>query len=585
MNKRIIRLLRRDNYKCGIHTGGCGEDIKRNEATKDHIIPKDYVKTRDNSREFIGDWNYQPMHKRCNEEREGQIIDKPEFKCKCHGVYVDEQGARWVMYKEGKNWKKVKYWSEKPNRDYTIPPVQKEAMNRVIIVPGRSKNQAGVSIFKPGAFGHMFYPMGFYERLEQNGFELERTEQWEKLEAEAETFARHYMSDGGESLKWERAEQSVYTAAKFVYWSWKAQSKMPGNKGNWEAMKLLKQKVNYERVGEYPAIKKVAAYCIEGGTLIYKETSPVVGSIVFNQQSTAEKLIGEGQKYFMNGENNKAEKILNKVVQEHPKYASGWALRGQIRAISGNLERAHRDLTKAIDLQEMAVFYALRAEINRQMGSIKQAKIDIERALAVDEKLGEDNQKYKSNLVSTETGKPMKREAVVKLWREIKTRIREDEQREEYMELWKEAREHLAKGRWKEAINKCEDMFERYKREGGEKFAERMKEYKDEARAEFYWMRIIARLSLEKGFLNESCRLAQSMLEDGGFAVEQEMAKEIYEVDLDDFQMLTEKVKRRTSRMVDRLIEEGRLVKTQTAQKKNVPEKRWQLVRPLHGKD
>jgi len=585
MSKRIIRLLKRDNYKCGIHTGGCGKNIKRNEATRDHIIPKDYVKTRDNRREFIGDWNYQPMHKRCNEKKEGQIIDKPEFKCKCHGVYVDEQGWRWIMYKDGKKWKEVKYWSEKSNRDYANPPAQKEAMNRVNMVLRSSRNQAGVSIFKPGAFGHMFHPIGFYERLEQNGFELERTEQWEKLEAETETFAGHYLNDGGESLKRERAEQSVYTVAKFVYWNWKAQSEMLDSPRDWGAMGLLKQKVNCDGRDEYPAIKEVVAHCIRGGALVYEKPPPLVGSIVFNQQSTADRLISESWGYFINGEKSKAEEILNKVVQEHPRCASGWAKRGQIRLIAGDPDGAHRDLTKAIDLQEMAVFYALRADANRQLGDIKQAKTDIERALVVDEKPGKGNQKYSSNLVSMETGKPMEREEVVKLWREIATRIREDEQREEYMKLWKEAREHMAKGRWKEVINKCDDMFARYKEEGVEKFAERMKEYKDDARAEFYWMKIIARVSLEQGFLIASCKLAQSMIDDGGLAIEQEMAEEIYKVDLDDFLMLTEKVKHRINRMIDRLVEEGRLVKKQAPQKKNIPEKRWRLVRPSHGKD
>jgi len=563
MSKRITRLLKRDNYKCGIHVGGCGKEIKRGEATRDHIIPKNYSRKRSNNREFIGDWNYQPMHKRCNEEREGQIIDKPEFKCKCHGVYVDEQGARWIMYRDRKNWKRVKYWSEKDDRDYTNPPIQEEIMNRVHMIPGKNKNKVGASIFKPGAFGHMFYPMRFYERLESNGFELERTEQWKKLEAEAETFAGHYLSDSGESLKRERAEQSVYTVAKFVYWNWRAQSKMADRKKSGGAMELLKQKANCEKRGEYPMIKEVAGRCIEGMPLVRKKTHPPIGWITFHQPNPAAELTNKALEHFINGENKKAERIINQVVQEYPRYASGWEKLGLIKANFGNLGEAHRYFTKAIDLQKMPVFYASRSETNRQMGNIKQAKIDIERALSMEEKLGKDHKKYKDNFVSMETGKPMEREEIVKKWRELETRIRDDEHREEYSKLWKEARQYMAEGRWSEVINKCEDMFERYKREGCEKFAEKMKEYKDEIRAEFYWMKIIARVSLEKGFLTESCRLAQSMIEDGGLAIEQEMAKEIYKIDLDDFSMLTEKVKQRTSRMIDHLIEEGKLIKTQ----------------------
>lgn len=585
MSKRIARLLKRDNYACGMHVGGCGKNIERNEATQDHIIPKNYIKTRDNSREFIGDWNYQPMHAECNEKREGQIINKLEFKCTCHGVYVDEQGGRWVMYREGKKWKEVKYWSEKRGRDYTSPPVREDAMNRVNMILGRRGNKAGVSILKPGTFGHMFNPMWFYERLEQNGFELERTEQWEKLAAESETFAGHYLSDGGESLKRERGEHSVYTAAKFVYWSCKAQSKMTSRKESRGVMELLKQKVNHEKEGEYPMVKKVMESNAGGLLLVRKETPPPVGWITFHQPNPAAKLANEALKYFINGENNKAEKIINQVVQEYPRYAPGWEKLGLIKADSGNLEEANGYFTKAIDLQEMPVFYASRAETNRRMGNIKQAKMDIELALAMEEKLEEGHRKYEDNFVSTETGKPVEREAIVKIWRETETRIRDDEQREEYTKLWKETRECLAKCQWQDVMNKCEDMFERYKRDGVERFAEKMKEYKDDARAEFYWMRMIARISLEDGFLTESCRLYKSLVEDGGLAIEQEMAKEIYTIDLDDFSMLTEKVKQRTSRMVDQLVEEERLIKTSAPQNKNIPKLRWKLIRPLHGKD
>jgi len=486
------------------------------------------------------------------------------------------------MYKGGKNWKEVKYWSEKTDRDYSIPPVQKEVINRVIMTPGRSRNKVGVSIFKPGTFGHMFYPMMFYERLEQNGFELERTKQWEKLAAEAETFAGHYLSDGGESLNRERGEHSVYTVAKFVYWSCKAQLEMTNRKEVRGVMELLKQKVNQ---GEYPMVKKVMENNAGGLLLVRKETSPPVGWITFHQPNPAAKLVNEALKCFINGESNKAEKIINRAVQEYPRYTPGWEKLGLIKANSGNLEEANRYFTKAIDLQEMPVFYASRAETNRRIGNIEQAKIDIELALAMEEKLEEGHRKYEDNFVSTETGKPVEREEIVKKWREIETRIQDDEQRKEYIKLWKDAREHMAEGQWEDVINKCEDMFEIYKKEGVEKFAEKMKEHKDDARAEFYWMRMVARISLEEGFLIESCRLYKSLVEDGGLAIEQEMAKEIYTIDLDDFSMLTEKVKQRTSRMIDHLVEDGRLIKTSAPQNKNIPKLRWKMIRPLHGKD
>ena len=45
--ERKLNLLKRDNYRCGIHLGGCGKKITLEETSVDHIIPKNIMKKND----------------------------------------------------------------------------------------------------------------------------------------------------------------------------------------------------------------------------------------------------------------------------------------------------------------------------------------------------------------------------------------------------------------------------------------------------------------------------------------------------------------------------------------------------------
>lgn len=222
-NKRLRCILKRDGRKCGIHSEGCRQPIvKISDATLDHIIPKGYTRQRGISLNFQGNWNYQPMHKECNAAREGQLIDWPKFTCRCHGIYIDERGNRWVMYEEDKIWEMAKYWKSAGDRDYTKLPAQPFPRNVVHIAVGKQFGQSGMSIKRPGSFGHAFYPVDFYERMGRNGSELDRTQQWGKLLLEVETFKRHYLSDGGKSLNEEAQQQSTTAIEVFKRWEQKA---------------------------------------------------------------------------------------------------------------------------------------------------------------------------------------------------------------------------------------------------------------------------------------------------------------------------------------------------------------------------
>ena len=73
-----MNLLKRDDYRCGIHLGGCGKKITLKETTVDHIIPQNVNKKnklveikkryKKRTRESLanGLFNLQPMCSECN---------------------------------------------------------------------------------------------------------------------------------------------------------------------------------------------------------------------------------------------------------------------------------------------------------------------------------------------------------------------------------------------------------------------------------------------------------------------------------------------------------------------------------------
>ena len=88
--KRKQVVLRRDNYLCGIHAGGCKRKIQHPEAsTLDHIYPRTLFRVVPSNKisvgkfqmDFNNPWNLQPMHAKCN-SRKGEHV--PVFECDCH---------------------------------------------------------------------------------------------------------------------------------------------------------------------------------------------------------------------------------------------------------------------------------------------------------------------------------------------------------------------------------------------------------------------------------------------------------------------------------------------------------------------
>lgn len=81
---RKLLLLERDNYKCGIHLGGCGKKLTLEETTVDHIFPKNMDRlgclkalSKDGQNIRVRDVrlkglvNLQPMCPKCNNLAKG----------------------------------------------------------------------------------------------------------------------------------------------------------------------------------------------------------------------------------------------------------------------------------------------------------------------------------------------------------------------------------------------------------------------------------------------------------------------------------------------------------------------------------
>ena len=86
---KLRRVLKRDRRLCGVHMGGCGRPIVIGEpATRDHIVPTALYSKVASEAEFDQPWNWQPMHKECNEAKGSALDEWPRFDCDCHYLQI-----------------------------------------------------------------------------------------------------------------------------------------------------------------------------------------------------------------------------------------------------------------------------------------------------------------------------------------------------------------------------------------------------------------------------------------------------------------------------------------------------------------
>jgi len=228
MKPRLQRIMKRDNNRCGIHSGGCLRPISENadgteKATEDHLVPRRFANRRAPDLVTHKDWNLQPMHAGCNNARMGQVLGVIGFECNCHGSYVDERQNRWMMYKTPSGWERVKYmnWKSPPAYGH-IPGGKPEGhlmcMQAMLVTMRNEKGEKIGLTFNIEGRGHGFVELEFYYRLLFNAGEFCRTEQWSKLANEVETICKQIDLDQGATFQKEK--HGVDSLASILLWAY-----------------------------------------------------------------------------------------------------------------------------------------------------------------------------------------------------------------------------------------------------------------------------------------------------------------------------------------------------------------------------
>lgn len=119
--ERLRYILDRDDYRCGIHLGGCGKPLSIENATIDHIEPKatciapydeigtkemrNSIRRKQQDRKnpiFPKFMNIQPMHRSCNEKKGSVYPPVPiitHCSC-CEYMYIAKRNRNSMGYEE-----------------------------------------------------------------------------------------------------------------------------------------------------------------------------------------------------------------------------------------------------------------------------------------------------------------------------------------------------------------------------------------------------------------------------------------------------------------------------------------------------
>lgn len=224
-----LRLLERDGYLCGIHSGGCRQkiDVDADDFDIDHIFPQTFIRDLPNVNEFRKPWNYQPMHRVCHERKgRGQINDAVQFDCMCHHNLIREDG-RYVCYAERRGneikWDEVRYWEDVPYGHFVIKPGKSPNVPGRIVADDRydvkpkSKGweRMGWSALPGYEHGHLFGFVRPYRRMLFNAVEFARCLRFSEAMAEVGEFEAQRQILGGESIIREVGTQYMLYLAAF----------------------------------------------------------------------------------------------------------------------------------------------------------------------------------------------------------------------------------------------------------------------------------------------------------------------------------------------------------------------------------
>ena len=167
MKKVLPMLLDRDNHKCGIHYGGCGQDIKQEDIDSgnvnvDHIIPKTILKHKGNLGDsvFMKDYFRQATHANCNSiDKRGQLTNYPEFTCDCHYTYFNVETDTVELYFQHQfKHNGTMEWRNETFSEGFISPTRDQVSHKkelnIKIIPGKKGNWRGFR--KNGDMGSIF---------------------------------------------------------------------------------------------------------------------------------------------------------------------------------------------------------------------------------------------------------------------------------------------------------------------------------------------------------------------------------------------------------------------------------------------
>ena len=172
---QLTRLLKRDKNKCGVHLGGCGSEIaSRSEATVDHIFTQSFFKDREKGvkpEDYNKDWNCQPMHLKCNNQRGGQIYGFPIFLCACHSLSIVKMAKGHILYLQY-HPEKISYPVTSSKNNFVFSNPSWGQITSVWSMGSVGEGKKGIT--GKGHLGHAFPRLSPHEVSEFNKLEIDR---------------------------------------------------------------------------------------------------------------------------------------------------------------------------------------------------------------------------------------------------------------------------------------------------------------------------------------------------------------------------------------------------------------------------
>ena len=344
MNKKEY-LKRRDNNRCGIHLGGCGEEFKpMDEITIDHMIPKSFK--RESHSIFNQNYFLQPMHRHCNANiKRGQMTEYPTFYCNCHYSYfnIKEKNLE-IFYKIKNNEKNLEIFYKPKNNEWRsevfLKNIVSESGETVQLISGKQGDKIGFGRMSVDrTFGHMIPTISFKEKN------------------------KYYLRNFYSLLKCKRLDKA------------------------WEEEKLIDFK-NCDKKEQSKIYLTLGDICADNNehnkSMIYFDRAIEINPKLFEAYNSRGVLKGQL------GQHREAIEDFKKVITLNPKHVIAYCNRGIAKSALGKPKEAIEDYDKAIKLNPQdADAYNNRGVAKSDLGKPEEAIDDYNKAIELNPKLAE----------------------------------------------------------------------------------------------------------------------------------------------------------------------------------------------------